>query len=155
MRVTATFQPQRQFALNTAKTSKKDQVTTFVCTDQVQKARVQDVRSCLSEELRKKPYRNHPNPMAGHCYVASEVLYHGLGGKEAGWTPQTIQHEGGPHWYLKNASGVIIDPTADQFETPVPYEQGRGCGFLTKLPSARSQVVIDRLADFNTQGLFA
>lgn len=139
------FVPNRAIGSRTEKTSANDRVTTFVCEAQSSKSLVQDVRTCLSEDLRKPAYRDNPNPIAGHCYVASEVLYHKMGGKAAGWTPQTIQHEGGPHWFIKNKEGVVIDPTADQFETKVPYEEGRGCGFLTRQPSARSQVVLDRL----------
>jgi hypothetical protein len=145
MKISKPFTPNRSIATRTKKTSPKDKVTTFVCTDADRSEIVKDVRSCLSDELRKKAYRDNPNPIAGHCYVASEVVYHQLGGKPEGWTPQTIRHEGGPHWFLKNADGTVIDPTADQFETPVPYEQGRGCGFLTKQPSKRSQKVIQRL----------
>ena len=131
--------------MRTEKSSKRDEVTSYVCSDESLRDLVQDVRSCLSEELRKKPYRDNPNPMAGHCYVGSEALYHKLGGKSAGWTPQTIRHEGGPHWFLENKDGTIIDPTADQFESPVPYEQSKGCGFLTRQPSARCLKVLARL----------
>ena len=132
--------------IRTAKTAAHDQVTTYVCTDRGRRKDVEQVRGALSEELRKKDYRNHPNPMAGHCYVASEALYHRLGGKGGGWTPQSIRHEGGPHWFLKHQDGTIIDATADQFVTPVPYEQSKGCGFLTRQPSARTQMLLDRLA---------
>lgn len=110
------------------------------------KALVEDVRDSLTPDLRKKEYQDNPNPMAGHCYVASEAVYHTVGGKEAGWKPMSIQHEGGPHWYLKNDElGIIVDPTADQFKTPVPYDEGRGTGFLTRQPSKRAKVVLDRL----------
>lgn len=145
MKVSRQFVPQRAFAESTPKTGPSDRVTSFVCQDTVQLSLVQDTRTCLTEELRKREYRDNPNPMAGHCYVASEAIYHKLGGKEAGWTPQTIRHEGGPHWYLKHQNGAVIDPTCDQFETPVPYDQGKGCGFLTKAPSKRSQTVLTRL----------
>lgn len=134
------------WASRTPRSSARDEVTTFVCTDREHRQLIKDVRRCLTDELRKPDYRGHQNPVAGHCYVASEAIYHKLGGKAAGWTPQTIQHEGGPHWYLKHEDGTIIDPTADQFGTPVPYEKGRGCGFLTRQPSARTQQVLDRLA---------
>lgn len=109
---------------------------------------VEAVKSHLTDDLRKPQYRGHENCLAGHCYVASEALYHMLGGSEKGWTPHTIQHEGGPHWYLKHKhSGAILDPTANQFKTKVPYEKGRGCGFLTKQPSKRTQTVLNRIAD--------
>lgn len=145
MKVRPNFSPNRAIARRTPKTGKDDKVTTYLCTAPEQDELVQDVRTCLSEELRKKDYRDHPNPVAGHCYVASEVLFHKVGGKAAGWTPQTVRHEGGSHWFLKNQNGDIVDPTADQFETPVPYDQARGCGFLTKQPSKRAQVVLNRL----------
>jgi 8-oxo-dGTP pyrophosphatase MutT (NUDIX family)/GNAT superfamily N-acetyltransferase len=106
------------------------------------------VTSHLSDDIRKPQYQGSDNCLAGHCYVASETLYHMLGGKESGWVPMNIQHEGGPHWYLKHKhSGVILDPTASQFKTPVPYENGRGRGFLTKQPSKRSQIVLDRIVN--------
>lgn len=72
------------------------------------------------------------------CYSASEALYHLLGGKEAGYTPMQIRHEGYSHWYLRwDVSGetFYLDPTAGQFDTPVPYHEGRGRGFQTKHPS--------------------
>lgn len=133
------------WATSTPKSSPRDQVTTFVCTDKQHRELIKEVRSQLSDDLRKKPYRGNANPVAGHCYVASEALFHRLGGKSAGWTPLTIRHEGGPHWYLKNQDGTLLDPTADQFETPVPYDQGRGCGFLTRQPSARTLSVLDQM----------
>ena len=84
--------------------------------------------------------------MAGHCYVASEALFHLLGGKEGGWAAHNIQHEGGPHWFLKHAGGRVLDPTADQFNTPVPYAKGKAGGFLTgAMPSARTKQVLERL----------
>ena len=102
------------------------------------------VRSSLTNDLRKPKYRNNSNAMAGHCYVASEAAYHMLGGKEAGWTPQQINHEGDSHWYLKNKDGRILDLTSDQFKTSVPYDEGKGKGFLTVEPSERAQTVMDR-----------
>lgn len=106
------------------------------------------VQGSLTDDLRKPQYRGKENCLAGHCYVASEALYHLLGGQKSGWVPHSIQHEGGPHWYLKHKhSGAILDPTASQFESPVPYDQGRGRGFLTKIPSKRTQTVLDRVAN--------
>lgn len=105
---------------------------------------VKKVRSVLTDDLRKVPYKGACNPMTGHCYVASEALYHALGGKEAGWTPHNITHEGSPHWFLKHKDGAIIDPTADQFKTPVPYAKAKGKGFLTKQPSKRAKEVLRR-----------
>jgi GNAT superfamily N-acetyltransferase len=60
--------------------------------------------------------------------------------------PQSVRHENDVHWYLKHReTGQILDPTANQFKTPVPYEKGRGRGFLTSEPSKRAQEVIGRV----------
>lgn len=83
-----------------------------------------------------------------HCYGASEAIYHLMGGKEAGLTPMQIEHEGTSHWYLRwetKIGTLYIDPTASQFKTPVPYEKGRGRGFLTKKASNKSRVVFTRV----------
>lgn len=91
--------------------------------------------------------------VAGHCYVASEVLFH-LGLAQAGYRPKRVavpwpSPEGiashVSHWYLENALGEIVDATAGQFLEPVSYHGGRGCGFLTRRPSLRAQVLINRV----------
>lgn len=99
------------------------------------------IRAALTPDLLAPAYRDNPR---AHCYVASEALYHLLGGKAAGITPMRIRHEGSSHWYLRTPEGYV-DPTADQFETPVPYDQGVGCGFLTRAPSLRARIVLERV----------
>lgn len=108
----------------------------------VQQRTMEQVREALTPELLAPKYRDNPK---AHCYVASEALYHLLGGKAAGLTPQQIQHEGASHWFLRTASGDVLDPTSDQFETPVPYDQAVGRGFLTSQPSARARIVIEKV----------
>jgi hypothetical protein len=103
------------------------------------------VRKNLSNDLRKKEYQQNPNPMAGHCYVASEALFFLLGGKQAGLKPMRIQHEKSMHWFLLDYDGTIIDATSDQFQTPVPYEKGIGNGFLTKQPSKRAKTLLSKI----------
>jgi len=102
----------------------------------------QDIQKHLSDDLRQKKYQGDEDPLKGHCYVAAEAAYHILGGKDKGWTPMNVQHEGDSHWFLKHSSGKILDPTAKQFKTPVPYETAKGKGFLTKQPSARAKKLI-------------
>lgn len=132
------------------------------------KQEIRAIHKALTPELRT-PYwhervagSERPHPLAGHCYVAAEVLYHRLGGKEAGWTPATLSHEtfpeglaaGESHWFLRHESGIIADPTAAQFgDQEIPYEKGRGIGFLTKEPSRRAQIVMERMeaAEKSTQ----
>lgn len=87
----------------------------------------------------------------GNCYVCVEALYHLLGGKEAGWVPHTVRHEGDVHWFLARNDDhpegptMILDPTASQFKTPPPYHLGRGRGFLTLAPSKRARALMDTM----------
>lgn len=106
---------------------------------------VQKVQENLSDDLLKKSFKSHSCNTGGHCYVASEALYHLLGGKDAGYTPMNINHEGVSHWFLRHSSGQILDPTAEQFKTKVPYDKARGRGFLTKQPSKRAQTLMKRV----------
>lgn len=97
----------------------------------------------VSDDLRRKEYRGNPNLYAGHCYVASEAIFHLA--KEVGISlkPMFVSHQGGPHWYLEGSEG-IIDPTKEQFSKTVDYSRGRGKGFLTKQPSKRAKELIRR-----------
>ena len=54
----------------------------------------------------------------------------------------TLRHEGDVHWYLRHASGLVVDPTAQQFRTKPPYGRGRGRGFLTRGPSKRARALM-------------
>lgn len=76
-------------------------------------------------------------------FVASESCYY-LFAKKLGFKPKFIRHEGQPHWFLAKDSEVI-DLTKSQFKTKVPYENGRGIGFLTNKPSKRTKILIDRI----------
>ncbi len=103
------------------------------------------IQDALSDDLRREPWQGSKNCLAGHCYAASEALYHLLGGQDSGYVPQQVHHEGASHWYLRHGqTGHIIDPTADQFQDPVPYDQGKGKGFLTAKPSHRARIIIER-----------
>ena len=103
------------------------------------------VRGALadSDDLRRSEYRGNPNIYVGHCYVASEAIYHLA--KREGLTlkPMFVYHELCPHWYLLD-SDKILDPTKEQFSTPVDYSSGKGKGFLTKKPSKRAATLIKR-----------
>ena len=78
--------------------------------------------------------------------MASEALLHWLCENHCGgWRPKFIKHEGEPHWFLRHDSGLILDVTADQFKTTVPYKNAVGKGFLTSFPSKRAKVVLERL----------
>lgn len=101
------------------------------------------VHLALSDDLRHKGYRGDPNPLRGHCYVASEALYHLLG--RDSYIPTRARLCGETHWWLRHQDGDVLDPTAAQFSEPFFYEKGVGGGFMTRQPSRRAQVVIDRV----------
>ena len=115
---------------------------------------IQKVKSVLTDDLLSPKWKkivskedNHPT--SGHCYAASEALYHLLGGKEAGFKPQIGKtDENTTHWWLIDSDNKILDPTSEQFfyknQIP-PYNNARGSGFLTKNPSKRAQIIIDRV----------
>jgi len=105
------------------------------------------IRDNLTEDLLKDEYKkvSRVNKYVGHCYIASEVLYHILGGKDSGLRPIHGRLGDISHWWLEDENGRVIDLTADQFPEGFPYEQGRGSGFLTKDPSKRARILIDRV----------
>lgn len=93
-------------------------------------------------DLRRSEYTLNDHPLSGHCYVASEALFHLLGPDD--WKPMVVTYYEVKHWFLQHRqSGWIIDATHAQFETEVPHHLAKGCGFLTKSPSQRAQIVID------------
>lgn len=106
-----------------------------------------------SDDLRQAKFRGQ-SCSAGHCYAASEALYHMLGGKEAGWKPMhmkvSVDGKEVPHWFLQHESGEIIDLTADQFPPgSLDYSQAKGKGFQTPGggPSARAREFMRRAGE--------
>ena len=106
----------------------------------------------LTDDLLRPKYRkikeavDVPNTF-GHCYVASEVAYYLLGGKEEGWKPMHMKQLGVSHWFLKHESGFILDLTRSQFKSPIDYSKARGAGFLTKEPSKRAKKLLIRIKE--------
>ena len=98
----------------------------------------------LTEDLLKKEYLNYPNKnnFTGHCYVASECYYHIA---NENLKIYHIKHENSTHWFLRNDKNEIIDLTSEQFNTPVPYQNAKRGAFLTKQPSKRTKILIDRV----------
>ena len=111
---------------------------------------IEKIQESLTPDLLKKEYKNQnkDNPLFGHCYVATEVLFHLMGSNEV--KPCCGKDKKGiVHWWLQyRKSGKKIDVTSNQYFsqgiTP-PYEVGKGCGFLTKQPSKRASIVIKRI----------
>lgn len=55
---------------------------------------IQEIQSALTDELLREKYRSDVHPLYGHCYVATEALYHLLGAEDSDWTP----HSSGRKW---------------------------------------------------------
>ena len=112
------------------------------------KALTEKIVENLSDDLLKKEYlkKEDRNRYTGHCYVVSETLYH-LTKEE--FFVYNIKHEDSSHWFLKDKSGCVVDLTREQFKTIVPYEKAKRRFFLTKQPSKRSKILIDRIGDNN------
>ena len=115
---------------------------------------IKKIQSVLTKDLlipewAKKLEQGKHHPFAGHCYAASEALYHLLGGKEKGYKPMRgkgLNNE--THWWIVDKEGNKLDPTAEQFYfvgLKPPYEAGKGSGFLTKNPSKRAKEIISRI----------
>lgn len=113
------------------------------------------------DELLKGSTDPLTHPLAGHCYCASEALYHLTGGKDR-WqvervsvsipTPENPESSSVTHWYLRERStDTIVDLTKEQFteyphaDIQIPYEESTPTGFLTKEPSKRTQRLLDRI----------
>lgn len=114
------------------------------------------IKAVLSDDLLKPQYRCLTNKhiTTGHCYAASEALYH-IFGSSLNWIPVCGRDETGTHWWLKSRhTNEILDITSEQFTffgKKPPYENSRPCGFLTKQPSKRAKTIINRLIDMDLQ----
>jgi len=105
----------------------------------------------LSDDLLKKEYRITGNWLAGHCYVATEVLYHLMDDNMRNkYSPATLKINNITHWFLKEKNGNnIIDITKQQFDFPLDYTISTNRSFLTKTPSKRALVLINRIYEKN------
>lgn len=107
---------------------------------------VGEVQAALQDELVKPEAQGSGHCLKGHCHAAAEALYHLLGGRAGGWAPHKLHHEGGPHWFVRHASGRVLDPVAGLFQAPPAYDQAQPATFLTgEVPSGPARAVIERL----------
>ena len=109
------------------------------------------IQSKLTPDLLKPEYKSYNKfvPAFGHCYVASEALYHLSGGKASGLSVKRARDDFQiTHWWLEDSQGNIFDPTADQYryhKIDPPYSRGVKTGFLTKSASKRAMTLIKRV----------
>jgi hypothetical protein len=111
---------------------------------------INKVKQCLSPDLLRKEYleENKTNPMAGHCYIATEAIFHILGGKEY-YQPYVARDDDNiTHWWLiHKITGDKVDVTQEQYTSiglEPPYKKGKKATFLTSYPSKRAVIVIER-----------
>jgi hypothetical protein len=111
---------------------------------------VRQVQGALTPELLHPEHPGGKGPLAGHCYVATQALWHLMGGAQSGYTPHSGPAPGGDtHWWLvQQKTGKVLDPTSSQFPR-YDYAKGTGRGFLTKDPSQRARVVMSRVRSGN------
>lgn len=111
---------------------------------------ISTIKSCLTPELLEPKYReeNETNPMFGHCYVATEALYHMLKSAKliGSYKPCQAEDERGiSHWWLQNEEEKKLDITSAQYtskgKTP-PYSKGQLRSFMTPKASKRARQVI-------------
>ncbi len=86
-------------------------------------------------------------PKRGNCYVATEALWHILGGAEGPWDVYRLKLPSGEtHWFLWHEDGPILDPSRAQFGGTLPnYSTATRAWFLTKQPSVRARMMMDIL----------
>jgi hypothetical protein len=122
---------------------------------------IRKIQSVLTPDLLKGMWaKEFENPLAGHCYAATEALYWMLGGPESDWKTYVLSHlswpegldEGETHWFMRNSKGEILDPTAGQFEgQEIAYDKGRYNSMMNypKGGSKRAREIMRRLSSLN------
>lgn len=113
---------------------------------------IRAVQESLTPDLLYKRWKNHPNPLAGHCYHASEAVYY-LGAGAFGFKPYNVPWMGTSHWFLKvpnesdqlTSKDLRIDPTVGQFVIMPDYVGEKRHGWKSVDPSWCAQKIIDRV----------
>lgn len=86
-----------------------------------------------------------------YSYIGNETLFHLLGGKDGGYTAMIRKVNNDTHWYLRDRDGKYLDVTKDFFtDDPIDYSSGKGTSFMSKRPSKRSQVLLNKIDNLNT-----
>jgi len=107
------------------------------------------IQKSLTPDLLRGRWVNQSHPLEGHCYIAAEALWYLLGCNN--WKPMCAsykdKHGKATHWWLEHKkTREIADPTKEQyFPDNPPYHMGKGIGFLTKHPSKRAMIILERV----------
>lgn len=112
---------------------------------------IKTIRKNLSNDLLKPDFKyDGRHPMFGHCFVATEALWHLTGKKYSVYCGK--DDENITHWWLQDALGNKFDATADQYTDlgkQPPYHRGKKSAFMLTYnegrPSNRCQVLLERI----------
>lgn len=111
--------------------------------DSIIKSAIANLDESMLHRDQKKRKRHHP--LQGYCYVVAEAILH-LRCDRSNYRPMRVKHEGQSHWFLQHqGDGHVIDPTAGQFKTNIPYHKAKRAAFLTSRPSARTRPLLRRM----------
>ncbi len=114
---------------------------------------ISDIQAVLTPDLLNPEYLKRWTPLRdvlwGHCYAASEALFHMLGGKAAGYTSFNVHIDGESHWFIKTGD-IVLDPTFRQFiHCDFAWDSrvicAHRCRFLTRQPSKQAADIIRRV----------
>lgn len=120
---------------------------------------IKKIQSVLTKDLLKGMWnKDFDNPLAGHCYAATEALYWMIGGPESDWKTYVLSHlswpegldKGETHWFLRNNKGEILDPTAGQFGgQDIAYDKGKYNSMMNhpKGGSKRAREIMRRISN--------
>lgn len=101
-----------------------------------------------SPDLIKKEYRDLDRSeieLNGLCYVLAECVYHLFPGEFKSYYIKW--DDGMTHWFLRYRDGTILDPIGPDGKeccTPEEYATARRAAFLTKAPSKRARILLER-----------
>lgn len=103
----------------------------------------------LKDKIPSKGFRGSRNLHTGFCYAASEAIYHLSEDPLEPWWLRYGPAKHQTHWFLKLVEdGTLIDVTASQYNDTMLYDlygRARRRAFLTKHPSKRAQMILDRI----------
>lgn len=119
---------------------------------------VQLIRSHLTDDLLRAEWLERRlqggKPTTGHCVAAASAFWWLAGGRDAGWRQRNLPERvwpAGPHYFVVHAgTGLIVDPTADQFDEAIPYGRADGRGPPTSggpIPKAARTLAARVMAD--------
>ena len=108
----------------------------------------------LTPKNRKRKLIEKHHKLWGHDYASTEAFYHLMGGSDF-YTPMVIKVNGDTYWYVRNndtkAYLYICDKELKDTKLNIDFSKGHGCGFLTKKPSKRTQIILNKVYQLNNK----